>query len=188
MNIKETINSASFFGFSVAFLFSIGGLFYYLYFLKKENYYYLDNPTKNEIEVSVDNKKYLIKPETFEKIELKKGKHAIKIQHSTFSLDTFLFVNDVNGVINPSLSDYYIYKKYYGYRKNKDSIIDALSKVKIDETYYRGAIVHCHDLTIEGFDYGLDESFPKIIQKDTLNDRKKIYRKKDFVALYPNLE
>jgi hypothetical protein len=185
--MKNLLNSPSFFGFCVAFLVAIGGLAYYVCFIKKENFYYIDNPTDQEMTIFLDNKNHQIAPKSFLKIELKKGKHAIIINNGKTKKDTFFFVNENNGIINPSMSNYYIYKKYYGYRANKDSIIDALPKIEINKVYYKGNIIHCHDLNVEGFDFGLDEPFPTIIQKDSLNERTKVFRQADFIDFYKEL-
>ncbi len=186
--MKNILKNPSFFGFVITFLFAFAGFMYYFYFIKKDNFYYLDNSSNKNTNVNLDNKQYNLLPNTFLKIKLDKGKHKIKLLNKEGNeIDTIFYTNDVNGIINPTFSDYYMYKKYYGYRKNKDSIALSLSKTKIDSIYYKGNIVHCHDLNIEGFDFGLDESFPKIIQRDSVNERIKVYRKEDFIKTYSQL-
>ncbi len=189
MKFSAIIKSSSFFGFLFTLFFSIFCLLYYVYFIKKENYFYLDNPSKKIVKVKVNKIYFDIPPASFLKIKLKKGKHLISIQKDNERVkDTFFVVNDVNGVVNPTFSSYYIYKKIYGYRKNKDSIINAQKILTIDGISYKGDIEESKNIIISNFDFGLDESFPTIIHKDSITDRKKIYRKEDFISEFYNLK
>lgn len=47
-------------GFIVAIVATVGSLWFYFSFLQKKNYYILDNPTTETIQVSIDDKPYIV--------------------------------------------------------------------------------------------------------------------------------
>ncbi|WP_193014351.1 MULTISPECIES: hypothetical protein [Gammaproteobacteria] len=78
----------------------------------------IDNPTDEAITVQVDNNTYTLSPRTYEKIELIKGTHAVTYQNETAHF--YLYENSRGGMINPTMSPYYI--NYVFYKVENDGL------------------------------------------------------------------
>ncbi|TDL99425.1 MAG: hypothetical protein C4K58_05830 [Flavobacteriaceae bacterium] len=156
----------------------------YFAFLKKDNYFYLDNPSDTLLEVRLNDKIYNLSPKQSLRLNLNKGKHIISVPSQ--NLDTFFVVTQNQGLVNPLRQTYVNYHRYYGVSQNKDSLITADS-IKVDSVYYRGKGVVSNALYLEDFYYGLDQDFEKIVKQDSLKTRSKIFRKRDFIDFYHSL-
>ena len=69
--------------------------------------FYLDNPTNKNIEITIDNKIYNLKPKTYEVLNLKTGEHIAELSDGT-KVYFKIFANSRGGIINPSGSSYTI--------------------------------------------------------------------------------
>ncbi len=148
---------------------------------KKKLEYIIDNPTSQKIKVKVDDNSYDIEPFSFKKIELNIGEHILNNEHK------FRRGHILHGVINPTKSTYYMYKRYYGSVANRDSVFSNAPIINIKNIDYKFTDT-VSSYFIQDFYYNLDEVFPSWTnsQKDSLNidSRKKIFRKNDFINFY----
>lgn len=148
---------------------------------QKQLEFIIDNPTSEAIEVQLDNEKHTIEANSFKVVELEVGKHMLNGK----DMFTYDFIH--HGVINPTRSTYYLYKRYYGSVAKKDSIFEHAPVLKIDGKEYRFTDTVSHYF-IQDFYYNLNEEFPNWTnsKKDSLkiDSRKKIFRKDDFEAFY----
>ncbi|PGH20038.1 hypothetical protein RN96_12630 [Fusobacterium polymorphum] len=69
--------------------------------------FYLDNPTNKNIEITIDNKIYNLKPKTYEVLNLKTGEHIAELSDGT-KVYFKIFANSRGGIINPSGAAYTI--------------------------------------------------------------------------------
>lgn len=164
--------------------------------------YWIDNPTNEEIRVSIDETEYTIPANSGLDVEIEFGKHTLS--HNGQSLTVFVKNSaDKKVIINPTLSNYVNYAQLYvvdgtddaTFEKFYESFIkingDSLNfKVEDDTLRMFAPIKVCNDLfienTVNSWDYGLDESLPEnsTIFSDTgqhfQTSKKKIFREKDF--------
>ena len=69
--------------------------------------FYLDNPTNKNIEITIDNKIYNLKPKTYEVLNLKTGEHIAELSDGT-KVYFKIFANSEGGIINPTGASYTI--------------------------------------------------------------------------------
>lgn len=157
---------------------------YYLFFIKTENYILIDNPTENKIEVILGEKEYSIAPylSAVAETEIGEQKMIYKIKDSTV-LDTLVNISKKNTVINPTLANYYIMSQFYGIKKDKDSIFQNVKSI-IESKIYIGEIEKKNLLSIDGFDYNLEDDFPEFLSDSELKSMKKIFREVEFKNYY----
>lgn len=181
--------NAPLYGFIISIVIIIVVYFSYRMFIKNDNEFLLDNPTDQPIEVILNQENYVLAPRQSVVIVLNEGKNYI----SSTSLkkvilkDTFFIANpkkDVRGVVNPTHSTYYSFKKYYGALAKVDSLYKAHSSM-IDNKLYYGDIKEYHNLYINEFYSNINQDFPKIIKKvDSIETRTKLFRKSQFLEFY----
>jgi len=157
----------------------------YNFILSKEDGYIIDNPTDKTVNISIDETDYTLAPQQSVRLDLDKGKHAIKYEYNGKKVDTLLEIRRSSGLINPTLTDYYIFTRPYGVRPNKDSIFTS-RHLSIDNKAYLGIITKEQTLYIEDFYYNLDQDYPKIFLKssDKKTDLSKIFTKEGFKQFY----
>ena len=174
-------------GFIIAVLICVVSLWIYFAFIQKKSYQLIDNPGENNLVVTVDERELLIGPKQQVEIELNPGIHTIKaqIENDSVILDATPFkVIKKRGLINPTLSRYYIYGMPYGPNINKDSIFENLKTTFQGKTYL-GDLQIDSAIYVDEFYYNLNEDFPKVTLKsenDTL--RRKVFRENDFKQFY----
>ncbi|MCB9202593.1 MAG: hypothetical protein H6604_06050 [Flavobacteriales bacterium] len=186
--MKHKKISPSLLGFLIAVILSVGSMAVYFVFLQKDEFYLLDNPTSKPTVVELNDVKYHLQPYEQKKVDLNKGRNSIKIYDDKNKIirDTFFNVETKRGVINPTFNKYYIFTQYYGHVENKDSLMLSES-MNIDNKNYFGKIEADSTLFISDFYFNLNEDFQKVIKNiDSLERRKKIFRKKDFIDYYTN--
>lgn len=178
-------------GLIIALAFCLFSVSVYLLFLKKEDVFLLDNPTDSSIKVVLNNKKYLLGPGQTAKVSIQLGNNTIsaKREDSVVLLkDTFFSIeNNTRGLINPTLSNYYTFKRYYGYVKNKDSLYNS-HHIDIEGKEYKGEIKKYNDLVLQGFSININQEYPKLKKKsDSLTGITKLFRKNQFVEYYETI-
>ena len=175
--------SPSLLGFIIALLISIASLWIYFSFIQKESYHLIDNPGEQNLFVNIDNQEYIVAPGQQITVNLDNGTHTISVraENDTVILPESSFeVKKARGLINPTLSRYYIYGMPYGLDVNKDSIFENL-KTTFENKTYLGDLQIDSAVYTEEFYYNMNEEFPGVTLKsenDTL--RRKIFRENDF--------
>ncbi len=148
---------------------------------QKELEFIIDNPTSETIKVQLDDKEYEVEANSFKVIDLEVGEHVLN------GKDVFTYDFIHHGVLNPTRSTYYMYKRYYGSVAKKDSIFEHAPVLKLEGKEYKFTDTVSHYF-IQDFYYNLNEDFPSWTnsQKDSLkiDSRKKIFRKDDFEKFY----
>ena len=148
------------------------------------NQYLLDNSTNTEIEILLDNKKYVLKPLTFKKITLEPGVHNITtIKNKRVIVDNESFeIKDIHsGVINPAKSECVIYEILFT-RYTLDFLESAYNVKPVSKKP-----IIATDLFIPDPTLGIGNIHKKVPKKMTIynNDyykyHRKIFRKIDFL-------
>lgn len=157
----------------------------YNFVLSKPDGYVIDNPSDNTINMRIDERDFTIAPQQFVRIDLPKGEHTLKFQYNGKQVDTVIEIRRSAGLINPTLSDYYVFTRPYGVRENKDSIFKSRN-IAIDNKAYLGNIFKADKMYEEDFYYNLDQKYPKVFIKNSekKTDLSKIFRKEDFKQFY----
>uniref|UniRef100_UPI0039A45A38 hypothetical protein n=1 Tax=Ornithobacterium rhinotracheale TaxID=28251 RepID=UPI0039A45A38 len=173
--------SPSLVGFIIALAAMLGSLWFYFSFLQKKNYYILDNPTAQTIQVRIDDVPYIVAPAQQVLVPLKKGTHRMITHHQrtvNFSVES------PRGVLNPTESVYFIFGLPYGVEVNTDSVF-AQNQHPYQRKIYYGDIRIDSAMYIDDFYYNLNEDFPKVTKKSENHKlRRKIFRKEDFQQYY----
>lgn len=157
----------------------------YNVFLSKADGYVIDNPSDQTINMKIDDVDYTIASQQFVRVDLEKGKHTLKFNYNGKAVDTVIQIRKASGLFNPTLSDYYVFTRPYGYRENKDSLFTS-QHISIDNKAYLGMITKEETLFIEDFYYNLDQDYPKIFLKsgEKKTDLSKIFSKEGFKQFY----
>ncbi|PIE50154.1 MAG: hypothetical protein CSA38_04480 [Flavobacteriales bacterium] len=183
-------NNASLKGLIISALAFVGAFAIYFFFLAKENYYLVDNPTPDTYYFKInDGKEKIIAGGQSLQVDLKKGKNDIKVFDAEKKLiyDSIFEVKKIRGLVNIAHQDYYIHTQYYGYNLDRDSLIMSLGKTKIDDKLYLGAPKKMSKLYSDDFYYNIDEDYDKLIKNiQKVESRTKIFRKQDFLNYYSN--
>jgi len=173
----------------IGFLLILGALgvivLVYNLFLSKKDGYVIDNPSDKTINIVIDKENYTIAPQQFVRLDLQKGKRKFQYEFNGKKIDTVIEIRRASGLINPTLTDYYIFTRPYGNRPNKDSIFTS-QHIAIDNKAYLGIITKAQNLYIEDFYYNLDQNYPKLFIRndEKKTDLSKIFRKEDFKQFY----
>lgn len=178
-------------GFIISFLFVILAFCIYFFFLAKKNYFLVDNPSQKSYYFKINNGSEKIIPAGQSlKVNLHKGINNIAVfdENKKPLYDSAFEVKKIRGLLNISHQDYYIYRQYYGYNLNKDSLLGTQKTLLIDGKRYLGGAKHFNKLYTDDFYYNVDEDFDKIIKNiDDVESRVKIFRKQDFINYYKSI-
>lgn len=156
----------------------------YILFLEKKDSYLIANPSKEALQILIDDQNYYVAPQQVTEIKLKSGLHSIKFDYEGKTIDTVFDVKYYNGLINPTRSDYYIFTRPYGAARNRDSLFTSQT-LTIDEKVYFGNIKHSNELYIQGFYINLDQDYPNFyFKKDLPTDVSKVFSKDEFKQFY----
>lgn len=164
--------------------------------------YLIDNPTNENITVSVDDAEYVVPANSGLDVEIEYGRHILKYNGQSITI----FVKnsaDKRVIVNPTLSNYVIYSQLYvtddASEEEFNSFYESFIKIngdsidlKIgdDTTRLFAPIKVYNDLFIEatenGWDYAINEELPDAASiftdtgKHFQTSKKKIFREKDF--------
>lgn len=186
--ILKMKKNPSLFGLFAALLIFVFAFGVYFLFLAKKNEYLVDNPTDKPYYFKINNgTEKIVAPGQYVKIDLEKGKNAIKVYDKDKNLmyDSIFQVNKLRGLLNITHADYYVNTQYYGYNIKKDSLLSALGSTTIDGKPYFGAPKLFKKLYSDDFYYNIDEDYDKLIKNiDKVETRTKIFRKDDYIIYY----
>ncbi|MGX9985664.1 hypothetical protein [Soonwooa purpurea] len=181
-------NNPSLKGLLLAVIAAIASFGIYFLFLAKPNYYLVDNPTPDTYFFRINNgEQKILASGQYLKINLDKGKNDIKVfdQNKKMLYDSSFQVIKDRGMLNIAHKDYYVFKQYYGYFRDKDSLILSQGHTTIDGKNFIGDIKKSNKLYNEDFYFNIDEDYDKVIKNiDKVESRTKIFRKQDFINYY----
>ncbi|OCG00818.1 hypothetical protein [Gilliamella sp. wkB112] len=169
-------------------------------FESKSIEYWIDNPTATEIKIAIDGKKLAIPAKSGANYKFESGKHNLSYNNDTVNFN----IEPIKSfaIINPTLSNYVIYKIEY----KKDSLLGAISDTiksgsgkKDDINYTTQAIIDGELQEIEApfmpvnslfinkdeykWDYFLDEPIPDSVKLKKFKSKAvktKIFSEDDF--------
>lgn len=175
-------------GFIISLAAVVAAFAIYNYFLAKQNYFVVDNPTPDTyyFKINKDGEKIITSGQTV-KVDLQKGKNRIEVFDGNKKplYDSVFTVNKMRGLLNIAHQDYYINTQYYGYNVNKDSLLQTKKINVIDGKNFYGGALKFNKLYTDDFYYNVDENYDKIIKNiDKLESRTKIFRKQDYLDYY----
>lgn len=181
-------NNPSLKGLIIAVSVTVIAFITYFLFLAKDNHYLVDNPTPETYFFKINNgEEKILSSGQYVKVDLNLGKNSIKVfdKNKKMLYDSAFQVNKVRGLINIAHKDYYIHKQFYGYFKDKDSLLVQQGSINIDGKNYLGNVKHFNKLYTDDFYYNIDENYDRIIKNvDKVETRTKIYRKQDYLNFY----
>lgn len=173
-------------GFFIALAMALFSLIFYWIFIDQKQYVIIDNPTEKTCKITLNDNEIILAPKQSSEVTIKKNNVITAFLNDSllFKQKKFTAENTKRALINPTLSDYYTYRNYYGYAKNKDSLLKA-QHIYIDSTLYFGEIKKYNTLYINDFYLNIDQNYPKIKKsQDTLQGIVKIFRKSQFIEYY----
>ncbi|MDR2121800.1 MAG: hypothetical protein LBP34_01625 [Flavobacteriaceae bacterium] len=181
-------NKNSLWGLLVSISLCVISILIYKFFIEKEDEFLLDNPTENSIKVVFNGETYSLAPGQTLGVPVFSGKNTLSSTYENGDVilkDTFFTVKKTNrGLINPTLSTYYTFRRYYGHIKNIDSLYKT-HKTIIDGKEYVGEIKGHKDLVLQDFYFNVNQNFSRIINKvDSIESRVKLFRKNQFLEFY----
>lgn len=177
-------NNPTLIGLALAILIVLFSVAFYFVFLNKKDFYLIDNPSDEIIELKINDVSYKLAPHQNVEVNLEKGEYRLIVLYNGKETDTTFHVNSTRGLINPTKTDYYIFERPYGHRENIDSLYTS-HETLIDDKIYLGRIDIKNDFYIEDFYYNLTQSYPKFFMKKYKDsDLKKIFTKQEFKQFY----
>lgn len=184
-------NNAAVRGFVISVLAVVFAFGVYFLFLAKKNYYLVDNPSQNNYYFKINNgEENIVAAGQSVKVNMQKGTNNIAVFDAAKKplFDSTFQVKKIRGLLNIAHEDYYIYKQYYGYNLNKDSLMKSQDVLEIDGKRYFGGAKHFNKLYTDNFYYNVDEDYDEIIKNiDSVESRTKIFRKQDFINYYKSI-
>lgn len=160
--------------------------------------YTVDNPKDQPITVSIDDKEYQLPATSHISVELKSGIHSISYQGETVKF--FLFENSRGGIINPTLSNYYVNYIFYT-ALNESAANDRLAEQSLSSykntdsilgNQFSGYFFKDNRVVIEklwdkrGWDVELDDGYDNEVLASNASAATrvigKIFREKDYIA------
>lgn len=143
----------------------------------------IDNPTDQEMRVSIDGKEIILSPKEFRKLDdISKGEHKMIVDGN----EEQIFSVEKACMINPSGQDYVIWSEEYSMTGGNPIHLDMTS-VTIDGTKYKGPfeVRSGNPIAYEDISFDTLEELPEqceIPDSKSYVIRKKIYRAADFKA------
>lgn len=179
-----TMNKPAYLGFFIAFGLTMVSIFLYRFFLKSDEQIIIDNPTAANLEVYLNDKKFVLSSWQSVPVDIEKGIFSLKVvSPDSLRKDTIIQIFSSKALINPTLSDYYVYHQFYGQKKEKDSILNNVEST-IDGTSYIGNVKKFSSLYIDEFYFNKNEEFPSFARVDSFLALGKIFRKSEFGRFY----
>ncbi|MGQ8867601.1 hypothetical protein [Myroides sp. TSA_177.3] len=159
----------------------------------KRQDFYLSNPTAQEIKVSIDDKAYVLAPQSYEILKLEGGIHELTYNNQKTSFN--VFKQNSGGIINPTLEPHYIYSMVYATEGNFDKFGAKMREVWIDGVSYEDNIKSTNALFIDNnlyrCTYFLGEEYPEeqitYDKKAVGNFFNKFFTKAEFIAFYEEM-
>ena len=167
---------------------------------------WIDNPTANEIKVTIDGKELTIPAKSGVNYTFEYGKHTLSYNNDDFNFVVKPAQFGESGFINPTQSNYYLYTVIYSTSEISDEEYEKILKQnreinkilaiidgKEQEIEMPAKLIN--DILIERSDYhwnySYDQAFPEEITQDLRLKKnqsyqeifRKLYRESDFIEL-----
>ena len=156
---------------------------------------WIDNPTANEIKVTIDDKELTIPAKSGIKYAFEYGKHTLKYNGDSLTFMAKPAISNNTGFINPTQSNYILLTTFY---TNSDKVYEEMIKpyLKIIQVSVNGEpaemelpVKIINDVFIEkngnSWDYSVDEELPDSVTVRGENQyqahKRKMYRESDFL-------
>ncbi|MET0254648.1 MAG: hypothetical protein ABW193_02570 [Luteibacter sp.] len=151
--------------------------------------YAIDNPTDKPLSLTIDDKTYEVAPHEAKSLSLSAGGHTMK-GDIVGDLKFISYYRGRGGIINPTLSDYVIYRQSFEKENTKSPGYQGkLDQVLLDGVTFEGTMKQASDLFIDkDWTYDVDEALPDSVTEhdNGLNNtvHNKVFRAKDFIAFF----
>lgn len=156
---------------------------------------WIDNPTANEIKVSIDGKELIIPAKSGINYTFDYGKHSLSYNNQTINFMAKPAIVSNSGFINPTQSNYILLTTYYTNNQQvyEKMIASKLKNVPIiingEQTEIELPINVVNDVFIERnktpWDYSIDEALPDSVtvkgENQYQSQRRKLYREDEFL-------
>lgn len=156
---------------------------------------WIDNPTANEIKVTIDDKELTIPAKSGIKYAFEYGKHTLKYNGDSLTFMAKPSISNNTGFINPTQSNYILLSTFY---TNSDKVYEEMIKpyLNIIQVSVNGEpaemelpVQIINDVFIEkngnSWDYSVDEDLPDSLTVRGKNQyqayKRKMYRESDFL-------
>ncbi|WP_029758249.1 hypothetical protein [Fusobacterium nucleatum] len=123
--------------------------------INNKHIFYLDNPTNENIEITLDSKIYKLKSKTFEVLKLKIGEHIAELSDGR-KVHFKIFANSKGGIINPTGAPY-IFNNFIPYES---------SRICVDWQEPQNTTISIDGVTFNSLSHGLSIIDDFIIDKN----------------------
>lgn len=176
-------------GLIISLIVAVAAFGIYFALLSKKNYYVVDNASAKTYYFKINQgSEQIISGGQTVRTNLKKGINQIIVMDDNKKklLDTSIVVKKDRGLLNISRQPYYINRQYYGYIRNRDSLLLAHPNT-LDGKRVFGDFKETRKLYEEDFYFNVDEKYDPIVKNiDKIESRTKIFRKEDFIIYKEN--
>src|SRR4051812_20761824 len=151
--------------------------------------YAIDNPTDKPLSLTIDGKVYEIAAHDDKSVSLSAGEHTMK-GDLVGDIRFISYYRGRGGIINPTLSDYVIYRQSFEKENSKSPGYQGkLDQVVLDGVTFEGTMKQANDLFIDkDWTYDVDEELPDSVTEhdnganNTVHN--KVFRSRDFIAFF----
>ncbi|NRB60515.1 MAG: hypothetical protein HRU50_11335 [Winogradskyella sp.] len=149
----------------------------------------IDNPTKFELEITVDTLRVMVPPKDVVWVEMGPGEHQLTLEND--SIIKFNFQESVY-MINASQSEYLVSTEYYGTHPYENPMYPGMKNPLSKEVTFLGFPLEGEYEVITDvinkvtWDYGPRESLPEMIEmdsSDSYDTLKKVYDPREFMDM-----
>jgi hypothetical protein len=151
--------------------------------------YAIDNPTDKPLSLIIDGKTYEVAPHDEKSLSLSAGEHTMK-GDVVGDIKFISYYRGRGGIINPTLSDYVIYRQSFEKENTKSNGYQGkLDQVVLDGVTFEGTMKQSNELFIDkDWTYDFDEELPdSVTEHDNGSNNtvhNKVFRARDFIAFF----
>jgi len=151
--------------------------------------YSIDNPTDKPLTLTIDGKAYEVAAHDGKSLSLSAGEHTMK-GDVIGDIRFISYYRGRGGIINPTLSDYVIYRQSFEKENSKSpGYSGKLDQILLDGVTFEGTMKQSDGLFIDkDWTYDVDEELPESVTEhdnganNTVHN--KVFRSKDFIAFF----
>lgn len=151
--------------------------------------YSIDNPTDKPLSLTIDGKTYEVAAHDGKSLSLDAGEHTMK-GDVVGDIKFISYYRGRGGIINPTLSDYVIYRQSFEKENVKSPGYQGkLDQIVLDGVTFEGTMKQSDGLFIDkDWTYDVNEELPESVTEhdnganNTVHN--KVFRAKDFIAFF----